>query len=141
MRYSINQLTSLLGLKSTNDTIFIVSADGLHSIFEEYRGAIGTNTASPQFHLNHVIRLLELSDHAPESSWAWTGEEPKKEGWTADYHAARFVWRADRWVESINGGWVRSRDRRREIERLCGVLWYMHEMYIGYMGSRSSRRS
>jgi hypothetical protein len=133
MPYTIGQLTQLLGLTSKTETRSIIHSDGMQDIFEEYRSGIGGHAAParPGFKLRNVTRLMRLSDRpATGPVWSWTAEDPDKTGWGPDFHAARFAWQADRWVEGINGGWVRSVDRDREVARLLGLLWYMHERYI-----------
>lgn len=146
MPYTLKQLTRLLGLTSKAETRFIIRSDGIRDMFEEYRSGITGGTAAPsarpQFRLRNVTRLMRLSDAQqqyqqqgtgttrPGFAWSWTRDDPDRTGWDPDFHAVRFVWRADRWVEGINGGWVRSGDRDIEVARLSGLLWYLHERLL-----------
>jgi hypothetical protein len=157
MTYTLSQLANLLGMTDAAETHDIVRPDFIQACFSEYREGIGGNDApvALPFTLRGVLSLVQAAEtvvvaaaHAgqqqshedglPGMPWTATRRPLNSAAataaacdWPAAWHAARFVWRLDRWVDNINGGWPRdTADRGCEMARCAAVLRYLHEIHI-----------
>lgn len=146
---TLARLAFLLGT-NTYETLAVTHSIFAQALFMDYRNGMYNLCVRGDvitWTQQRIVNLVRQADEAAERArqvrpnldglkgmpWTAIGRPQNTTDWPDEWHAARFVWKLDWWLDTYSSGlsWPRdTSDRVLEVIRCVAVLQYLHEIYL-----------